>query len=239
MIRLNHLPIITNRLSLTANQIAFDHVLKEGDLLRREDYAQRMQRKASVLVPLCNVDNEASVVFTIRSTTLNTHRGQVAFPGGHVDVGETLIQAALRELKEETALDAIALGQWKDARAITGTMVTPVVGIICTPNGEIRNLTHEQVKQAGTVAPDEVSGAFSLPIKRLCDPLLGTRRTEILGAGTGISRFRSLRFEFGPEPVWGLTAFFLRGILIELAPVLDLQWIETDWEITSSSSTQQ
>jgi hypothetical protein len=40
-------------------------------------------RRAAVLVPLCNVNNQHSVLFTLRSLLVGTHKGQVSFPGGH------------------------------------------------------------------------------------------------------------------------------------------------------------
>jgi len=183
----------------------------------------RMQRRASVLVPLCNVDGEASVLFTVRSSTVSTHRGQVAFPGGHLEASETPVGAALRELREETALRAVPLGPWKMARAITGTMVTPIVGVLVdeTEPGndaaalrdEPLNLTRAQVDEVGHVQPSEVASAFALPVRHLCDA--ANRSSESLSP-----TFRTTRFMGGPEPVWGLSAFFLEGVLQEIAPVL-------------------
>jgi nudix motif 8 len=193
--------------------IAHNRIMPEGQ--RVADYEKRMLRKAAVLVPLVNVDNEASLLFTVRASGLNTHAAQVSFPGGHVDPGESLEEAAVRELKEETNIsDVETLGMWSAARAYTGTMVTPVLGFIKL------EMTKDDVKRCGLFRPEEVSAAFHLPIEHLVNP--AHRTIEELGS------FRSARFAGGPEPVWGLTAFFLEGILKDvLAPSLNLTYLPT------------
>ena len=61
---------------------------------------------SAVLVPLYVANDEPHVLLTRRSSTLSTHAGQIAFPGGRLEPGETSIQAALRETHEEIGVDA-------------------------------------------------------------------------------------------------------------------------------------
>ncbi|CAN0525287.1 unnamed protein product, partial [Ectocarpus sp. 8 AP-2014] len=49
----------------------------------------------------CNRDGVASLLFTVRSGKVSTHKGQVSFPGGHSEPGEDAVEAALRETREE------------------------------------------------------------------------------------------------------------------------------------------
>ena len=63
-------------------------------------------RVGAVLVLLEDTDEGPRVVLTRRRRDLRSHPGQVSFPGGRVDPGETLEEAALREAEEEVALDA-------------------------------------------------------------------------------------------------------------------------------------
>ncbi|CAN0333722.1 unnamed protein product, partial [Ectocarpus sp. 4 AP-2014] len=49
----------------------------------------------------CNRDGVASLLFTVRSRKVSTHKGEVSFPGGHLEHGEDAIEAALRETREE------------------------------------------------------------------------------------------------------------------------------------------
>jgi nudix motif 8 len=216
----SNLKLIQDSLRIFHNVVGSNLVLPHS-LRPNLDYEERMKRRAAVLVPLVNVDGVASVLFTVRALNLNTHAAQVSFPGGHVDENETLEQAAVRELKEETNLHAEPLGMWKAARAYTGTMVTPILGILPP-------MTAEEVRRCGVFRPSEVSAAFHLPVEHLVDP--ANRYSEQL------SSFRSARFSGGPEPIWGLTAFFLEGVLRDvLAPSFGLHFVPTQEKIVDPS----
>ena len=79
------------------------------------------------------MDNEAgegAIILTRRSPRLNAHTGQWALPGGRLDEGETPIDAALREMREEIGLDIGAenvLGLLDDYPTRSGYLITPVV----------------------------------------------------------------------------------------------------------------
>ena len=45
------------------------------------------------------------MVLTVRSDQLRSHTGEVAFPGGRIEEGESVVEAALREAEEEVGLD--------------------------------------------------------------------------------------------------------------------------------------
>ena len=60
---------------------------------------------AAVLVPLFERDGETRVVLTRRAAHLRTHTGEVSFPGGRLDSGESPEAGALREAAEEVGLD--------------------------------------------------------------------------------------------------------------------------------------
>jgi len=73
---------------------------------------------------------DASFILTTRASTLSSHAGQRAFPGGRLDPGENAQQAALRELAEEVGLeldgDSI-LGRLDDYATRSGFVITPIV----------------------------------------------------------------------------------------------------------------
>ena len=107
---------------------------QDPEVRRKLAFDKRSSRKAAVLVPLCNVAGEASVLFTLRSQNVGSHRGQVAFPGGHKEGNESPEMTALRELTEEIGTEAGTglsfLGRHRQVMAITGTMVYPVLGYL-------------------------------------------------------------------------------------------------------------
>ena len=87
-------------------------------------------RKAAVVVAIAPLEDQASVLVTLRPQKLNRHGGQYALPGGRLDPGETDEQAALRELDEELGLhlptDAI-LGRLDDFPTRSGFRIAPLV----------------------------------------------------------------------------------------------------------------
>jgi 8-oxo-dGTP pyrophosphatase MutT (NUDIX family) len=101
----------------------------EGDL---PELRARAEVEAAVLIAITD-RNEPGVILTVRRENMRTHAGQVAFPGGRVDAGETPTQAAVREAHEELLLDPGAvdlIGPIEPYRTVTGYVVTPVVGVI-------------------------------------------------------------------------------------------------------------
>ena len=88
-------------------------------------------KRAAVAIALIPDDNgEGAYVLTRRASSLNNHAGQFALPGGRIDTGETPIEGALRELREEVNLcleeDAV-LGVLDDYRTQSGYLITPIV----------------------------------------------------------------------------------------------------------------
>jgi 8-oxo-dGTP pyrophosphatase MutT (NUDIX family) len=74
--------------------------------------------------------NEAALLLTRRSEKLRNHPGQWAFPGGRVEPGESIVEAALREMHEEVGLDlpeSAVLGRLDDFVTRSGFVMAPVV----------------------------------------------------------------------------------------------------------------
>ncbi|MCC5618919.1 CoA pyrophosphatase [Nostoc sp. CHAB 5836] len=157
---------------------------------------------AAVLVPIIWHPAGASVLLTLRAARLSSHAGQVAFPGGRIEAGETPEQAALREAAEEVGLDPAAatlIGTLPEHLTGTGYRVTPVVASIEPP-------------VVLTADPNEVAAMFELPLATVLDPLAPERRR---------AEHRGRMREFWAWPhdehlIWGATA----AILVNLARVL-------------------
>ena len=124
-----------------------------ADELKREG-----QREASVLMPLVMRD-EWQVILTQRPETMPQHPGQIAFPGGKKETGETALQAALRETEEEVGLkakDIRMIGRLPSFNAVSEYRVTPFVGVVDS-NAKIIADAHE------------VEDVFETPLSFLMD----------------------------------------------------------------------
>ena len=112
-------------------------------------------RCAAVLIPLTYVQDEWHILFTRRTDRVESHKGQVSFPGGACDEGETTPeQTALREADEEIGMrpaDVTVLGRLSQLITISSFRVTPVVGVIPYP-------------YAFKVSGFEVGRVFTIPL---------------------------------------------------------------------------
>jgi 8-oxo-dGTP pyrophosphatase MutT (NUDIX family) len=117
-------------------------------------------RSAAVLLPLTYFQNEWHILFTRRTDHLESHKGQVSFPGGASDEGETAPeQTALRETEEEIGVhpDAIQIiGRLSRMITISKYLVSPIVGVIPFP-------------YAFKVANFEVARVFTIPLAWLAN----------------------------------------------------------------------
>ncbi len=126
----------TGRAAIAANLAAFRRV---G--LRRADLTA-----ASVAVCVVSRPDACCLLITRRARTLRSHAGQWALPGGRRDEGESAEQAALRELKEETGVQAgpgDVLGLLDDYATRSGYLITPVVVWGGQASGQIRGPASE------------------------------------------------------------------------------------------------
>jgi nudix motif 8 len=155
--------------------------------------------RACVLVPLCTRAGEPGVLFTKRTDTVGSHKGQVSFPGGRMDPEDKdEIDCALRELDEEIGVKRAGvevLGLFHDVKSINGIHVTPVVGYL-GPLDDLRGLT---------VSEREIDDVFVLSLAQLMDPA----KREVRQLGLRKAPF----FTAGPHMVWGLTAFILDEVM--------------------------
>lgn len=192
---------IADRLDpLTAEGPASPHGLRSDfDLNRDHPPLEAPLKPAAVLIGIVERSEGLSVILTRRSDTLRSHTGQVAFPGGRCDPGESPWQAALREAEEEIGLDPAHVtlaGMSTPYRTGTGYHVAPVVGFVrpgftLQPN------------------PDEVAEVFEPPFSFLMDPANHEQREGRTPAGD-LRRFYAITWE--RQLIWGATAGMLKAL---------------------------
>lgn len=108
----------------------------------------------SVTIPLVETQEGLSLLFEVRASKLNTQPGDICFPGGNMEAGETALECALRETEEEigiSAADMEALGQFDTLYGFSGyTLYTFPVAIRDTGLENAR-LNKEEVAEIFTV----------------------------------------------------------------------------------------
>ena len=164
---------------------------------------------AAVLVALFEEDGEARVLLTVRSGRLRSHRGEVAFPGGRLDPGETDDEGALREAYEEVRLDPASVTVVGHLSALptvaSNTLMTPVVATL--PG-----------RPATEASPDEVARVFDVALVELLgDRVFHEEWWAIPGRpgadGQPGGEFPVWFFTAGGEIIWGATARVLTELL--------------------------
>ena len=155
---------------------------------------------SAVLIPIYEHDGELWVVLTRRAKSLRTHKGEVSFPGGRADPGETMVEAALREAYEEVFLDPAfvePLGELDHLTTVTRrAYIVPIVGLLAGRPDLGRN-------------PAEVEAVLHVPLRELMSPEVF--HEERWGEGE-LSR-PVYFFDLVGDTVWGATAALLRQLL--------------------------
>ncbi|MBI2934708.1 MAG: CoA pyrophosphatase [Chloroflexi bacterium] len=160
---------------------------------------------AAVLLLLFEKGGKVHVLFTRRTQAVEYHKGQICFPGGCCEGGETKCSTALRESFEEIGLrpgDVDILGELDDIRTVTSNFViSPFVGMT----------RHPYQFSPSAIEIDEI---LELPLDDLRDPVNWKVEWRTMDDGTSGEVFF---VEVNGSVVWGATA----KILKQLVDILD------------------
>ena len=168
------------------------------DPIMWEKAGVKATRPAAVLVPVV-ARSEPVVLLTQRTPDLRSHSGQVAFPGGKIDPGDTSPEAAaLREAAEEIGLDGQfvePIGYLDLYLTFSGFRILPLVARV-DPGYRL------------TINPGEVADAFEVPLEFLMEPV---NHQRLKRDWKGIER-QYYAMPFGERYIWGVTAGILRNL---------------------------
>lgn len=152
---------------------------------------------AAVLIGLVRRPEGHTVLYTERSPDLRSHSGQVAFPGGKIDVADADAgAAALREANEEVGLEpaeATILGYMEPYFTGSNYLITPVVAEVLPSGPFVPN-------------PGEVHSVFEVPLKRILDSAsYGQFRIK-----RGGREHSTWQIDHDGHMIWGITANLTR-----------------------------
>lgn len=158
-------------------------------------------KPAAVLIPLIDRgDTDVSLLLTQRSAELNTHAGQVSFPGGRMEEGDSdIVVTALRETEEEVGIrqsGVSVIGFLDPMPTITGYAVTSVVGIV-NPGYELN------------IDRTEVEYVFEVPLAFLLDQA----NRKLVDREFQDRKFKMVEYHYGDERIWGATAFIIEKFI--------------------------
>lgn len=157
-------------------------------------------RNSAVLIVLHDGPDGPEALFTKRAMHLRNHRGEISFPGGRMELGETPDDAALREAWEEVALDPASVtlhGQLDHmSTVVSKSYIVPVVASVAE-------------RPALVPHPGEVDRILWVPLAELASP--DTYREEWWG--TPPTDRPIFFFELDDETIWGATARMLHQLL--------------------------
>ncbi len=156
-------------------------------------------RSAAVLAAITAREDRPGFLLIHRPSNMRSHPGQVAFPGGKIDPGETPEEAALREAWEELGIherDVTVIGTSDIYCTGSGYAITPVIAVV-PPDLQLNP------------SPTEVAAWFEAPVDFVFD-----RDNHVLHSGfwQGQER-RYIEIMWQEHRIWGVTA----GIISNLA----------------------
>ncbi len=180
------------------------------DLPEPEDPPPHGLPAAAVLLPVVggrSAEEEAKLVVIRRAAHLRSNPGELAFAGGHLEPGESALDAALRETTEEVFLEprhVRVLGELSEV--IRRTRDESIQPFVATVDGAPRIEGN----------PAEVDEVLFLPLARLADP--GRYFEEVWPMPGGDLRTMHF-FDLGEDVMWGASAHMLVLLLDKLAAV--------------------
>jgi 8-oxo-dGTP pyrophosphatase MutT (NUDIX family) len=165
-------------------------------------------RKSGVILLLFDGESDTEIVLTLRSDNLQHHGNQLSLPGGRLEHGESVTEAALRETHEEVGIDPASiriLGRLTPLHVpVSGNVIHPVVGWLDT---------------RPVLIPDhrEVAEAFTLPLRTLFDAAcIRSTRRDLRGTVYEIPYWDVHRV-----PLWGATAMILSEFCVLIRDIVD------------------
>lgn len=170
-----------------------------------KDILSENTKSSAVLMPLCIVKDQVSLLYTMRSPFLKNHGGQVSFPGGKSsEEDKSLADTAIRETEEEIGYSRSNIDVWMIMANVPDRRgkykITPVLGYL--PSFEMNDLS---------INPKEVHEVFTMSIQELLDPVNQSYTQFNNGWRMPIYLYKNYK-------IWGITACLTELFLAKIFP---------------------
>lgn len=175
-------------------------------------------KEFSVLLPLVEKEDGLHVLFEMRSSKLDAQPGEVCFPGGAMEKGETPLQSAVRETMEELGIprEDIRIINKLDTLASHGNLsIYCYLGVIQTDNIDINT--------------DEVAEVFTVPLSFFIETTPEIEWVDIVQVPPDDFPYEKVNspkayewrtgkvdipiYMYGKNPIWGLTARMMHNFI--------------------------
>jgi len=179
------------------------------------------RRDFSVLVPLVKKNGELNLLFEVRASNLKRQPGEVCFPGGGIENGESAEACAIRETAEELGIDAKAIRVITQLDSIFNYSNFTLYSFL----GEI---DYEELQKA-KINSKEVASIFYVPLADFMSqepyiykmgiiPEVGDDFPyEMVNSTSGYNWRKGFSevpiYKFGGETIWGLTARIMHNLV--------------------------
>jgi 8-oxo-dGTP pyrophosphatase MutT (NUDIX family) len=183
-------------------QLSVTQQLSIGE--RGQTAPREYEKISAVLALLAPGEHGAEILLTRRSTKLSNHQGEMSFPGGRVDSGESIVEAALRETHEEVGVPAQLVTVHAElsplSTFVSRSYIVPVLATV-----------HE--KPELLMSPYEVERAIWVPLVEL------VRADTFSWEWWNFDRVQfsgdrpMFFFHLDDETIWGATARILHELL--------------------------
>lgn len=178
-------------------------------------------RRASIIIPLVEINNEVNILFEVRAKKLKSQPGDICFPGGKIDDNETPKEAAQREMCEELGVKNIdIINELDTVVRYDGIIIHSYLGII------------KDIKEIN-ISESEVDHVFYVPLEYLLkhEPLevnnkINVERSKDFPYDLIVDKenykfreasYRSLFYKYENYNIWGITAEMLKNFLEKLS----------------------
>ena len=191
----------------------------KNKILKSETYVNGWEkmRRASVVIPLVQINGEINILFEVRAKKLKSQPGDICFPGGKIDGKESPRDAAIREVEEELGINNIEIVKELDLSIRhDGTLIHSFLGII------------EDINKM-KISESEVDHVFLVPLEYLLTnkPLEVDNKLTVVRADNfpyhliqngenykfRDGEYKSLFFKYEDYVIWGITASILNSFL--------------------------